>query len=684
MKRLLILMLLLFSFYYPGHTIGVEKYYGTWMLAPGNSSEIELYKTLKINIYKQNHNLFLIYTWGNTRYLIDTIQIDLKNQITRKSISNRVFPTNVFMGLQMAVGTLMEITYQPGRVDGDISFLIKYEVSASQGLSGIQEKHTLHLSEQGEILQYKINRSSRESDLVYYFKKAGTREAYFMNLDNDWSVQTGLSWKASLLSLQGLINREGPKLYFIYPEDWAFRFTPNVFDFIKKDRYYTFHQMHSLDEALSIFHEKVKGYIVWDNKVRTSLMVAFTNAGLKNGLVISEGQLPLMEKYGIPELEDLRGKYRNQTDYEIFSQAYHDYGSGCNKHNIVWLGGESGPVMKPGVADWGVQQKSFFVNLSTREADTLEYTLANRILSDLEPYSLVFGWHSYKKDKERDYVKLTSHYALRVEGLNTFPNLSFTSQVPATEGFIFKNHHHVKPGDHYKPKQKIYLSFIQTDGLGLGAWNQPGRGELPYAWEVTMNWYWLAPSMLEYFYAQATENDYFIGSLSGPGYLYPKAVPKEELPHLIDMACDLMSKLDLNVFEIMDYSEGATVEGNTELSGSVVQAYYEGMPNALGFVNGYAPAFTFENRDERPLISYDYYLSPTRKKEEVLADLNELAAINIERPYFLLIHVREWSDINRVKEIVNGLDSRFGIIPLDVFLKMAGENPTFKENLLDR
>jgi len=56
----------------------------------------------------------------------------------------------------------------------------------------------------------------------------------------------------------------------------------------------------------------------------------------------------------------------------------------------------------------------------------------------MKPYSFVFGWHSYKKDKERDHVTLTSSYGLRVEGLHTLPNMSFSSQVPATPGFEFK------------------------------------------------------------------------------------------------------------------------------------------------------------------------------------------------------------------------------------------------------
>jgi hypothetical protein len=339
--------------------------------------------------------------------------------------------------------------------------------------------------------------------------------------------------------------------------------------------------------------------------------------------------------------------------------------------------------MKPGVADFGMKKRVFFNDLSTVPEDTLEYELANRLLSEMEPNSIVMGWHSYRKDKERDHVSLTSSYGHRVEGLHTLPNMSFSTQIPVSPGFEFKNNHNVEPGQVINPEAKVYIATIQTDGLGIGAWTRPGRGDIPYAWEVTMNWVWMAPSMMEFFYGQATPNDYFIGALSGPGYMYPKAIPSDLRPPLIAKARELMDELDLRVFEIMDYSEGATVEGNTELTREVVDDYYEGMPNAIGFVNGYAPAYTFAVRDGRPLVSYDYYLSPSRPEEEAVADLEELADINSQRPYFLLMHVRQWSDITRVKAILDQLGAEFEHVPLDVFLTMAGQQPTFEERYLD-
>ena len=96
------------------------------------------------------------------------------------------------------------------------------------------------------------------------------------------------------------------------------------------------------------------------------------------------------------------------------------------------------------------------------------------------------------------------------------------------------------------------------------------------------------------------------------------------------------------------------------------------------------PCFSFTVRDGKPLISYDYYLSETRPDPDAVADLQELAAMNPKRPYYLLVHVREWSDVARVKGILDKLGPGFEVVPLDVFLTMAGKTPTFRERFLER
>ena len=148
-----------------------------------------------------------------------------------------------------------------------------------------------------------------------------------------------------------------------------------------------------------------------------------------------------------------------------------------------------------------------------------------------------------------------------------------------------------------------------------------------------MNWSWLAPAVLEFFYDQATPNDYFIGSLSGPGYMYPKAIPPRHLPAVVAEARRLMGVLDLRVFEIMDHSDYWRTDGvDNDLPVDVVDAYYAGLPDAIGFANGYRPGHTFAARDGVPFVSFDYYLSESRDEDEATADLEELASLNASVP----------------------------------------------------
>jgi hypothetical protein len=499
-----------------------------------------------------------------------------------------------------------------------------------------------------------------------------------MRLEGNWDINGNLPRNAFLISLQGLANRGAPRLYFVYPPDWAYTFTESVYKYYQETHNIRFSRISTPQAALQKFRDHVDGYVVWDPEVRTSLTVSFTVAGLEDAVVVTEAQIPMVKAAGLDRVQDFRGRFRGQSDYEIYQWAWQKYGERTSKDYIVWMGGVGGNRMKPGVADFGIYQDAFFTDLSANPADSLELALADRLLDTMNRGGLVMGWHAYSKDTEGQHVTLVSQHALRMEGLNTLPNTSFNIQIPTTPGYEFENNHNVPPDTTLSPEDKVYIAPVQTDGLGIGAWLEEGRGEIPYAWEVTMNWQWLSPALLQYFYDQATPNDYFIGMLSGPGYLYPKAVPPDRLSSLVAEAETLMKKLDLRVFEIMDYSQGTRQWGNLDLTERVVDTYYEEMPDAVGFINGYGPASTFDLRGGRPLVSYDYYLSEERPQAEAVADLRELARANEQRPYFLLMHVRQRSTVKRVKGILDALGPEFEVVALDVFLRMAASEPTFE------
>ncbi|MBI5688772.1 MAG: hypothetical protein HZC55_01650 [Verrucomicrobia bacterium] len=528
------------------------------------------------------------------------------------------------------------------------------------------------------------------SSLIFAASPAGAAEppaghaAWVMHFDGDWRVAGGLPEKVLLVSLQGLANRAAPQLYVVHPKDFQWEITEPLFEFYQRKHGVRFTPIPTVDDALARFASAAKGYVVWEPAVSASLNVAFTLAGLEDAVVVTAEQIPLVERHGLRRLDDLRGRYTGRTDAEIYEDARQRYWHRCTKDAIMLMGGHAGAVRQPAVADWGIRQRMFFHDLSANpDRHPAEVALARRLLAELQPGAFVFGWHSYAKDTEEQWTTLLSTYGLKMEGLHNLPNLSFNCQFTFTPGFKFANHHRVGRDDHPVADAKVYLSFVQSDSIGIGVWTKPGRGKLPFAWQVTMNWTKFSAAALEYFHESATPNDYFIGGLSGPGYMYPNHIPADRFPGLMREASELMQRLDERVLEIMDNSAADGNVGNADLTKETVDRYYAAFPDVIGFINGYGPARTRDLRGTQALISYDYYIDPRRPREEVAADLNELIVLNAKRPYFLLVHVRESNDVNSLVEVVKKLDGPVEIVPVDLFLKLAASKKTYTTRYQD-
>ena len=399
------------------------------------STDVDLYRNLSVRLEKSPAGIVVVNRWGGSRFFLDSLVLPADGREVRVPITNRVFPGNVFMGLMMPVGEQRSVkaVLEKQRLRVEEAFPLR----GSQGITRVTVTRTYELSENNELLICRTSRSTRTSGpgIVYQFKRAGTRRAFAVKLQDDWDLRGALDVQAFYISLQGAANVTAPRLYLLYPDNWPFTYVQSVFDFYKQKRHYTFTELRTPEEALKALRSEIKGYVVWDKNVRTSLIVAYTVAGLEQAVVVSEEMIPMVERAGLKKVEDLRGLFTGQTDAQIYTWAYKKYWDRCSREFIVWLGGEHGTVMKPAVADWGMHKKVFFNDLSSRPADTAEYALANKLLCEMKPMSMVMGWHSYAKDLERDHVKLTSKYGHRVEGLNTVPNVSFSAQIPPSPGY---------------------------------------------------------------------------------------------------------------------------------------------------------------------------------------------------------------------------------------------------------
>ena len=72
------------------------------------------------------------------------------------------------------------------------------------------------------------------------------------------------------------------------------------------------------------------------------------------------------------------------------------------------------------------------------------------------------------------------------------------------------------------------------------------------------------------------------------------------------------------------------------------------------------------------------YLDPGGTVESIASDLTTLAALNPTAPYLLAVHVREWSTVGRVAEVLAKLPSNFSLLPVHDWIPIADTNPTFR------
>ncbi|MBU4202967.1 MAG: hypothetical protein KKD59_03310 [Acidobacteria bacterium] len=136
-------------------------FFGTWRLIKDQSAEIGLYNTLSIVISGDRDNIRLDQKWGTQRSLTDRLVLRVDGSVNRVPITDRVFPSNVFMGVSRAVGEDRLIRAEWGPEGKTLMLTETCPVLVSQGEKAIEALHTYTLSDNGGRMTYTIERSSR-------------------------------------------------------------------------------------------------------------------------------------------------------------------------------------------------------------------------------------------------------------------------------------------------------------------------------------------------------------------------------------------------------------------------------------------------------------------------------------------------------------------------------------------
>ena len=307
-------------------------------------------------------------------------------------------------------------------------------------------------------------------------------------------------------SLQGLVNREKPRLFLLERAQegkykWAKILNLSVEEISGDNRF----------ELIKKYRDVLKGVVLYDPEKNIHYAnLASTIAGLDGLLPVTPRIYEQLKgaQIDLPVMADLtKLPYTHTT--EIYDYLYENYWNRCTHRLLV-----SQPPVRGYVRDLAVAAGTAVVWLDARVWS--ENIVLRKFLKTMQPgNSIVTGWFP----EERSGVGMTAEY-----GLSTIPS-DFYENATVYGGM---SHLISYPAVPKMPKleNKIYLAIFLSDGDNVQycqhamsqLWDKQGRGSIPINWTISPGLVDFGPGLLNYYYATASSNDFFASGPSGLGY----------------------------------------------------------------------------------------------------------------------------------------------------------------------
>lgn len=541
--------------------------------------------------------------------------------------------------------------------------------------------------------------------------------------------QCSYAERVSAAALQGLVNRDGPRLFLDYGiyDDPLARRTNEVFldDEIWYGKYRDllgaqdqrnlayYQQEHAassqvlpnLSTAVEKYCGHLHGCVLWDVALPDTVNVALMMAAQEGLLPVEAGSADWAEKLGLKVIRDLRGRWSDRLS--LYQWAFAELFPKCETGRIACI--EPG-WQRPEFLDYLVQHKIFTYNLSSQEkglGSTLllllafgpawlrellfalhldapvrrlglnwlgrhspEIRLNNQIQRSVKSthYPTLFGWHT-QRDDELSFMLLLSANGLRLVPTHLASNFSFHSQVQPSAPVSQPP----APAIPELDPQGVYLTFTLSDGdqlmmmstAEMGNWYSPDRGEVAFNWETQPLLSEIAPALLEKFQRGATPGDCLIAGPSGAGYIVPPLAP--DLPTYLRETQRVCALAGINV--ITTYV--------ADPPRRVLRQLAHQSQGKLNFLAGYA----ILGRAPQHLIGDTMIIANQvpnvnqiwDKAETLLASVKALAEAPAEKPRFIGVHLfayrTGYADVVRFARQLQ--DPHIHIVRADVFLELA-------------
>ena len=345
----------------------------------------------------------------------------------------------------------------------------------------------------------------------------------------------GVDVRLALGALQGIVNRERPRLYIGIdkPLNWLEYHSGKITKKIMMDVFQVF----------DLYKDQPKGMVVYDSSVDGLGSIAVTYAGVEDLIPVTAELAELFSsRYGWKVVHDLRGRW--QSRLEAYCWAFDNLFPRCSRYALMHF---NHGIQPSGMTDWyeAGQQIGFNVDYAVAfrlfvwhigsEPMDGEMELATRIMEAVPLYTPIVGASSGLNMYVEPY--LVAFIAKYVNLYIPFgpSNVSVLSGARVPDRLLKQS---PLPVRDLEP-DKIYVAFtnsehdnmehligggppwqitgIETDDPYRMWWSDPMRGKIPMGWPTGPLICELSPVTLARFMMTATENDYFMASLSGLG-----------------------------------------------------------------------------------------------------------------------------------------------------------------------
>ena len=516
--------------------------------------------------------------------------------------------------------------------------------------------------------------------------------------------------KLTLLAAQGLSNRTGPNIYLDFGADnvWMQMYyveekrkdyqswdpeTPEAFkaryptmneawiDLWEKGSHFRFKSM-PWETLLADAGKLAKGWIVYDS-FEEEVALAGTLAGQRDALPVLRQDLPKMEELlpGLPVVFDAKtipaapGVSRKVA---VHRWMIENVLPGVNKAGLVSRVKNYGLQEHDTFVDidQAVQERWLVYDLTHYREDTTdkpepkfsrpeEAEALKKILGSYPPLTPVFGWGAVD---ENTFVRAVTDKGLTVI-CSGVPNNSFFNRWQASKLPLAQKHAHVAEQD-VKVEDKIYLAFMVNEGdsiknnvalQGFGGWLQPERGAVPINWGVEPAIYERYSGLMEFFYKEATPNDYFFTGAAGWGYIHPDRMNPEMARNYVAQVNKGLELTDTDYIDIWWIPH----------SGPVWEAFARGM-KVKGLTQWFNPEQKVEYKEaDFPVIYGNHYY--TLNEPEAFARMLTEDFKAVKGPWFVIVYgANRHLTPYKAKAVMDRLPSeRFKAVLLDEFFTAA-------------